>query len=110
MIILQFLFLSVIPLTFEGNHGWNEGNGGLPYFGLMFGCVLGFLSGLWADKKYNKVQRENNGAAIPEYRLYGAMFFSPLLPIGLFIFSFTQYSHVHWVRSSLSSISPARSF
>ena len=94
---ITFLFLSVIPLTFEGNHGWTEGNGGLPYFGLMFGCVLGFLSGLWADRKYNKVQRDNDGVAIPEYRLYGSMFFSPLLPVGLFIFSFTQYSHVHWV-------------
>ncbi|KAL7416407.1 MFS general substrate transporter [Mrakia frigida] len=94
---ITFLFLSVIPLTFAGNHGWSEGNAGLPYFGLMFGCVVGFVTGLWADRKYDAVQKENNGVAVPEYRLYGAMFFSPLLPIGLFIFSFTQYAHVHWI-------------
>lgn len=94
---ITFLFLSVIPLTFQGNHGWSEGNAGLPYLALIFGCFVGFATGLWADKKYNKVQEENDGVAIPEYRLYGALFFTPLLPIGLFIFAFTQYKDVLWV-------------
>jgi len=48
---------------------------------LIVGCVIGFVSGLWADRKYDAVQKENNGVAIPEYRLWGAMFFSPLLPV-----------------------------
>ncbi|KAL7415406.1 MFS general substrate transporter [Mrakia frigida] len=94
---ITFLFLSVIPLTFAGNHGWSEGIAGLPYFGLIIGCFIGFATGLWADRKYDQVQRDNNGIAVPEYRLYGAMCFGPLLPIGLFIFSFTQYAHVHWI-------------
>jgi len=94
---ITFLFLSVIPLTFAGNHGWSEGNAGLPYLALILACFIGFGTGLWADKKYDQVQEENDGVAIPEYRLYGSMFFTPFLPIGLFIFAFTQYSHVHWI-------------
>jgi MFS family permease len=88
---ITFLFLSVIPLTFQGNHGWSEGNAGLPYLALIFGCFIGFATGLWGDKKYDQVQEENDGVPIPEYRLYGSMFFTPFLPIGLFIFAFTQF-------------------
>lgn len=33
--IYSFLFLSVIPITFTENHGWSEGNAGLPYIGLV---------------------------------------------------------------------------
>lgn len=108
-----FLFLS--PFFFPSSTDFSLRSS------LMFGCVVGFVTGLWADRKYDAVQKENNGVAVPEYRLYGAMFFSPLLPvrcfpaslssslvahhplslpllqIGLFIFSFTQYAHVHWI-------------
>ncbi|TIB07033.1 hypothetical protein E3P92_04095 [Wallemia ichthyophaga] len=94
---LVFLFLTVIPLTFEGNHGWSTGNGGLPYIGLMIGCVLGYISGYWSDHKFNQATERNNGRTVPEARLYGAMFFAPFFPIGLYIFAFTQYSFVHWI-------------
>lgn len=33
----------------------------------------------------------------PEARLYGAMFGAIWLPIGLFIYSFTQYGYIPWV-------------
>lgn len=91
-----------IPLTFEGNHGWSTGNGGLPYLALILGCFIGFGTGLWADKKYFAVQEANDGVAIPEYRLYGSMVFGWLLPAGLLVFSFTQYAFVHWVSRALA--------
>lgn len=87
-----------IPLTFDGNHGWSEGNAGLPYLALVLGCFIGFGSGLWGDRKYFAVQDANDGVAVPEYRLWGSMALSWLLPAGLLVFSFTQYAFVHWVR------------
>lgn len=91
-----FLFLSVIPLTFAGNHGWSEGVAGLPYISLVLGCVFGFATGFWQDHLYNQACSKA-GKAVPEARLYGAMIFGPLFPIGIVIFSFTQYSFVHWI-------------
>jgi MFS family permease len=91
---IVFLFLSAIPLAFQDNRGWSEGNAGLPYISLIIGCIIGFGTGFWQDSMYNKAQVKNNGVAIPEARLYGAMIFGPLFPIGILIFSFTQYAFV----------------
>jgi hypothetical protein len=38
----------------------------------------------------------------PEARLYGAMFGAVWLPIGLFIYSFTQYGYIPWVYLSFT--------
>lgn len=94
---LVFLFLSAIPIAFQENRGWSEGNSGLPYISLIIGCFIGFGTGFWQDSMYDKAARKNNGVPIPEARLYGAMVFGPLFPIGILIFSFTQYGFVHWI-------------
>ncbi|CED82158.1 Synaptic vesicle transporter SVOP and related transporters (major facilitator superfamily) [Phaffia rhodozyma] len=92
-----FLFLSAIPLAFAGNRGWNTGIAGLPYLGLIVGCFIGFATGFWQDSMYYKAMDNNNGVPVPEARLYGAMVFGPLFPIGIIMFSFTQYGFVHWI-------------
>ncbi|GAA5823046.1 hypothetical protein JCM11251_007464 [Rhodosporidiobolus azoricus] len=94
---ITFLFLSAIPLCFQNNHGWSEGNTGLAYIPLIIGCFIGFGTSRWADTYYDKKRDENGGVPIPEYRLWGAMWFAWMMPAGLFIFSFTQYSFVHWM-------------
>lgn len=91
-----FLFLSVIPLTFVGNHGWSEGNAGLPYIAAILACFAGFVLGLWQDKMYERSTFRNGGVAKPEFRLYGAMIFGPMFGIGIMIFSWTQFAFVHW--------------
>ena len=40
---------------------------------------------------------ERGASVPPEARLYGAMLGAPFLPIGLFIYSFTQYGDLIWV-------------
>ncbi|PWN38997.1 MFS general substrate transporter [Ceraceosorus guamensis] len=97
-----FLFLSVIPLTFAGNHEWSEGNAGLPYIAAILACFAGFGLGLWQDKMYERSTRNNGGVAKPEYRLYGAMIFGPLFGIGIMIFSWTQFAFVHWIAPILA--------
>ncbi|PWN28775.1 MFS general substrate transporter [Jaminaea rosea] len=86
-----FLFLSVINITFGDIHGWSEGNVGLAYIPLILGCFIGFGTGLFQDHLYFRKKAENKGVAVPEARLYGAMIFSPLFAIGMFIFAWTGY-------------------
>ncbi|KAJ5681436.1 uncharacterized protein N7477_001376 [Penicillium maclennaniae] len=83
---LTFLFLSVIPITYQEKKGWGEGVSGLPYIALCIGTTLGF--GL------NFLQIRKSPA--PEARLYGAMCGAVWLPVGLFIYSFTQYKDLFW--------------
>ncbi|EMD69028.1 hypothetical protein COCSADRAFT_31801 [Bipolaris sorokiniana ND90Pr] len=92
-----FLFLSVIPITFTEKRGWNEGVSGLPYISLAVGTVLGWAAHHFQMAKYNKLQADPNVRVVPEHRLYGAMFGAVWLPIGLFIYSFTQYQQLSWV-------------
>jgi MFS family permease len=92
-----FLFLSVIPITFSEKRGWSEGVSGLPYISLGVGTFLGWAAHHLQMRKYNQLQADPNTAVVPEHRLYGAMFGAVWLPVGLFIYSFTQYGFLSWV-------------
>lgn len=92
-----FLFLSVIPITFTEKHGWSEGVSGLPYISLAVGTFLGWAAHHLQMRKYDNLQADPNVAVVPEHRLYGAMFGAVWLPVGLFIYSFTQYEYLIWV-------------
>jgi len=93
-----FLFLSVIPITFEEKRGWSEGVAGLPYISLCIGTTLGWLAHLFFQmRKFEKIHQDPERKPVPEDRLYGAMFGAVFLPIGLFIYSFTQYGYLSWV-------------
>jgi MFS family permease len=94
---LTFLFLSVIPITFEEKKGWSEGLAGLPYIALCIGTTLGFALNFLQIRKYRSIVADPAREATPEARLYGAMLGSMWLPIGLFIYSFTQYKELHWI-------------
>ncbi|AQZ12671.1 hypothetical protein BZL39_K04890 [Zygosaccharomyces parabailii] len=94
---ITFLFLSVISITFsEGKH-WAEGIAGLPYIGLVLGCTLAFGANFLQIRKYDNLRAKSNGPLPPENRLYGAMCGALFLPVGLFIYSFSQYPRLHWM-------------
>lgn len=99
---VTFLFLSVIPITFEDKRNWNEGIAGLPYISLCIGTTIGFLANFLQIRKYESIMKSRNRQILPESRLYGAMWGSVFLPIGLFVYSFTQYSNLPWIASTLA--------
>ncbi|KAH9825920.1 hypothetical protein Tdes44962_MAKER03843 [Teratosphaeria destructans] len=92
-----FLFLSVIPITFETKRGWSEGLAGLPYIALALGTTLGYLAHHVQRAKYQKLIRDPERTPRPESRLYGSMAGGVFMPLGLFIYSFTQYGSLDWV-------------
>ncbi|ESZ89749.1 putative MFS transporter [Sclerotinia borealis F-4128] len=99
---VTFLFLSVIPITFQENHGWNEGISGLPYISLCIGVTIAFALNFLQIRKYKSIMADHNNQIVPESRLYGAMCGACFLPIGLFIYSFTQYGFVTWVAPAIA--------
>lgn len=94
---VTFMFLSVIPITFTEKRGWSEGVSGLPYISLAIGCTIGWGFHHFQMRKYDRLTADPNVVVTPEARLYGAMFGAIWLPIGLFIYSFTQYGFLSWV-------------
>lgn len=70
---------------------------GLPYISLAIGVTLAFAANFLNMKKYKQLSADPNVIVVPEMRLFGAMYGGPALPIGLFIYSFTQYGYLSWV-------------
>ena len=102
---LTFLFLSVISITFQEKRHWNEGIGGLPYISLCIGTTLGFSLNAFQIRKYRTIADSHpDKPTPPEARLYGAMCGAVFLPIGLFIYSFTQYQFVHWIGPNIGLV------
>jgi MFS family permease len=94
---IVFLFLSAIPITFQEKRGWNEGVGGLPYISLCIGVTLGWLAHHIQMRRYARLTRDPNHKIVPEDRLWAALWGAVWMPIGLFIYSFTQYGYLSWV-------------
>ncbi|GAV49846.1 hypothetical protein ZYGR_0R00890 [Zygosaccharomyces rouxii] len=101
---ITFLFLSVITITFSEQKHWSEGIAGLPYISLCIGVTLGFFLNFLQIRKYDKIRSKATGAIAPEHRLYGAMAGGIFLPIGLFIYSFTQYHWLHWIGPNIGLV------
>lgn len=102
---LLYLFLTAYPIVFQEIHQMNQGVGGLPYFGMVFGmlCAGGYI--VSTQGSYNKKLAANNGVPIPEWRLppvvIGGVFFAG----GLFWFGWSGYrSDIHWIVPTLSGL------
>lgn len=100
--LVTFLFLSVIPITFQEKRGWGEGISGLPYISLCIGTTIGFGMNFLQIRKYKQIMKSRDRKILPESRLYGAMFGSGFLPLGLFIYSFTQYGYLPWIAPTIA--------
>ncbi|CDR88715.1 related to TPO1-Vacuolar polyamine-H+ antiporter [Sporisorium scitamineum] len=101
---LIFAFFAAIPIVFQEIHGWGVGNGGLAYIGPLIACFLAFGLSFHGKYLYDRAQTGNNGVAVPEARLYYAAVGGILATIGMFIFAFTSYKHVHWIAPEIALV------
>ncbi|KAF8621893.1 hypothetical protein AX15_007445 [Amanita polypyramis BW_CC] len=90
---VTFSFLSVIVLVFQDLYDFNIGDAGTMYVSLVIGTILGLITGFYQETLY----RKNVAKRGPEARLYTACMAGVLLPVGLFIFSWTALRHVQWI-------------
>lgn len=71
---------------------------------LVIGTFMGFGFNFIQDHLYDKATAANGGVARPEARLYSAMIGGPLLPIGLWWFSWTYFKSIHWIVPMLALV------
>lgn len=102
---LLYLFLTAYPLVFRGVHGFNAGEAGLPFFGMIAGILLVATYIVLDGKNYNKKLEANNGIPIPEWRLIPVIIGGVLFSIGLFWFGWTGYTKsIPWIVPALSGL------
>lgn len=102
---LLYLFLTAYPIVFQQVHGFDKGNGGLPYLGIITGEFLGGIFIILTQPWYNRKLDANNGIPIPEWRLPPAIVGSVAFAGGLFWFGWTGFSaRIHWIAPTLSGL------
>lgn len=102
---LLYLFLTAVPLIFQGRYGWSSGVAELPYLAMFIGVFLGAIMSVYLEGGYTKAMEKNNGKPVPEARLppmmYGGCFFAA----GLFWLGWSGDfpDKVHWIVPTIST-------
>ena len=94
-----YLTFAAFPIVYQQSRGWSQGVGGLAFIGVAVGMILGILLTIYDNRRYNRVAKKLGGVAPPEERLPPTMIGAVVLPVGLFIFAWTNYPNIHWIVS-----------
>ena len=103
---ILYLFLTAYELVFQRNYSMNSGVGGLPYFGMVIGEIIAFLTVVAGSNKYVRRLEANNNIPVPEWRLPLAVVGGFLFAGGLFWFGWTGYKGwaIPWIVPTLSGL------
>ena len=102
---LLYLFLTAYPLVFVGVHGFNPGQSGLTFFGMIAGQLIAGIAVLAQQPWYTRKLAANNGIPVPEWRLPSVMAGGISFAIGIFWFGWSGYNpNVHWIVPTLSGL------
>ncbi|OAL70804.1 MFS multidrug transporter [Trichophyton violaceum] len=102
---LLYLFLTAYPIVFQQIHGFNKGVGGLPYFGMIIGQLIGGASIILSQPWYIRKLEANGGVTVPEWRLPHVMAGGVSFSVGLFWFGWTGYkADIHWMVPTASGV------
>ena len=95
-----YMMFAAFPIVFQQERGWSEGIGGLAFIGVAVGMLVAVGYTIPDNKRYMKAEAvaKAKGArgAAPEARLPPCLIGSVCLPVGLFIFAWTNYPSIHW--------------
>lgn len=83
---ILYLFFSAYPLVFSGVHGFNAGQSGLTFFGMILGQLIAGAMVILQQPWYNRKLAANNGIPVPEWRLPSVMVGGIAFAIGIFWF------------------------
>ncbi|PVH94066.1 MFS multidrug transporter-like protein [Periconia macrospinosa] len=93
---LSFLFNGAFHLIFgPSGYGYNTIGIGLSFLGIVAGVSLGLLTNIYQERHYQRQIALANHQNLPEARVYLARPAAVLLPLSLFIFSFTADPTIH---------------
>lgn len=98
-----YLSFAAFPIVFQDARHWSQGIGGLAFIGVAVGMVLGIMLTVYDNQRYKRAAAKHGGAAPPEERLPPTMIGAVVLPVGLFIFAWTNYPKINWIVSLIFS-------
>ncbi|KAJ3574262.1 hypothetical protein NPX13_g4423 [Xylaria arbuscula] len=92
-----YLMFAAFPIIFNAQRNWSEGISGLAFLGIAVGTVISVAAFGFDQVRYRKICEANGGGPVPEARLPLAVIGSFFLPVGLFLFAWTNGLNFHWI-------------
>lgn len=96
-----YLMFGAYPIVFQEQRGWSQGVGGLAFIGVAVGMIIAVVYNFFDNQRYQRVNdkhvADGERGAPPEARLPPAMLGSVFIPLGLFIFAWTNSASIHWI-------------
>ncbi|KIX09386.1 uncharacterized protein Z518_00465 [Rhinocladiella mackenziei CBS 650.93] len=99
-----YLCFAAFPIVFQQGYGWNAGQGGLAFLGIMVGMLIGVAIIVFDNKRYARLHREAGGSAPPETRLPPVILGGAFTIIGLAWFAATNDPGVHFIVPILAGV------
>lgn len=100
---LLFSSLSSFPLIFQGIYGFNLGQTGLAYLGMLVGSLVIVPPMFFYLHYHLQHQFKDSGQLIPEKRLPPAIVGAILVPISLLILGWSARASIHWIVPTIGS-------
>ncbi|CAG8098256.1 unnamed protein product [Penicillium olsonii] len=96
-----YSFFESFPHVYGEMYGFASGPQGLPFLSITVGTLVAAVG--YMSYNYFIVERRIHAgiSPSPEDRLFLALFSTPLMPIGLFIFAWTSRADIHWIVSCI---------
>lgn len=96
---IYYSFFEAFPIAYIGIYGFNLGELGIVFTCIIVGMVLGIA--IYVSYVYYYLEPDilKNGMRAQEHRLVPALFFTTLLPAGMFWFGWTAEPDIHWIVS-----------
>ncbi|KAL4881189.1 major facilitator superfamily domain-containing protein [Aspergillus karnatakaensis] len=91
---VMYLLFTTFTSVFEGQYGFSTSMAGLVYLGLgvsLIGSMTLF------NIMNARIPKCKSKPSTPESRLLPMIYFSPFVPLGLFLYGWTAYYKVHWI-------------
>ncbi|OJK00414.1 hypothetical protein ASPACDRAFT_28651 [Aspergillus aculeatus ATCC 16872] len=102
---ILYIWFEAFPIIFEDLHGFNAGQNGLAFLGILVGTICLAIPGYFYWKAHYQVRYlDRNGNLPPEAQLPSACVGAVCLAISLFWFGWTgNFASVHWIVPILAS-------
>ncbi|KAL3477408.1 major facilitator superfamily domain-containing protein [Aspergillus californicus] len=92
-----YLLLAALPVVFQRVRGWSPGIGGLAFIPIAIGMAIAILYMIFVNRRYTQVwEKSANHELPPEARLPSCKVGATVIPIGLFLFAWSNAPSVHW--------------
>ncbi|RDB16005.1 Efflux pump atB [Hypsizygus marmoreus] len=90
---ITYCLITSISGVFSTLHNFNIGAVGSTFAVMTVGSIIGFFANMYQEKLYHKDFPKRG----PEARLHMACAAAVFLPVGMFVYAWSSYSHVHWI-------------